>query len=161
MTILMIGCDPGMTGYLALLDKDARLLDTAKMPLKPKDPKRKSNRVDPHGLGMIVQNWRKAYAGAPCYACIEDLQFMQGDKMGAFSLMNMGSAAGIAEGVLTIMCRGVMMVPPAKWKRDLRLSKDKAASVELAHRLFNKNMGHDRAEAALIGYYGLSQGMGR
>ena len=58
------------------------------------------------------------------------------------------------------------LVAPSKWKRDLKLSSDKELSRALAMKLWPNRVDklkykkdHNRAEAALLGYYGLKEGL--
>jgi crossover junction endodeoxyribonuclease RuvC len=89
-------------------------------------------------------------------ACLEQTGAMTGQ--GVTSMFSMGRSLGIVEGVLAALQIPIVMVGPARWKRDMGLlGQTKDASRErvvqlfpgISH-LFLRKKDHGRAEAALI-----------
>ncbi len=87
---------------------------------------------------------------------------------GTVSMFSFGRSAGIVEGVVVAMGLPVWPVEPAKWKRDLGLTRDKRLVRERAGKLLPGFAGqwplakHEGlAEAALLACWGHWHGVGK
>jgi crossover junction endodeoxyribonuclease RuvC len=160
---MILGVDPGKSGAVALLDDTGALLDVADMPVIGKI-------ISPHTLSGVLGSWaylndtleQDVFAGR-AIAVIEDVHAMP--KQGVTSVFSFGRALGVVEGVLGASGWSLRYVPPARWKKDLRLSSDKGESrrraIELwptKAELFARVKDDGRAEAALIGWWHLTFG---
>ena len=151
----IIGIDPGKTGALALLDEDGELLEVEDMPTLGKN-------VSAHLLADILRLWRFNYT-ATFTSVIEDVS--SSPQMGVTSAFSFGRSKGVVEGAVAGAGFRIVYVTPAKWKRDMRLRKDKDAARDLATKRWPtfspmfKLAKHDgRAEAALIGLWQVHHG---
>jgi crossover junction endodeoxyribonuclease RuvC len=143
-----IGIDPGINGAIALLDTDGTLVDVYDMQC--------AGGAVSAQLLAAAENW----ADHTTYGTviIEDVASMPGQ--GVSSTFKFGRSKGVVEGVFAALGRPIVYITPAKWKRDLRLTKDKGAcrqrAVELwPHKaaLFARVKDDGRAEAALIAHW--------
>lgn len=82
-------------------------------------------------------------------------------QMGVSSAFSFGESFGIIKGVLASLCIPVVLVTPAKWKRDMGLNASKDGSRLLAIQKWPKHAAEfkrvkdaDRAEACLIAEWG-------
>lgn len=149
----IVGVDPGAYGAIALL-VDGRLEQVADMPfIKVRRGKSDKAEVDGYTLAALLREM------APDIAYVEQVGGMEGQAAGA--AFNFGRAAGAPEYTLKTLGVRVEMVPPATWKKALKLKGGKDASREAAMRmfpyaatLFSRVKDNDRAEAALIAEYG-------
>jgi crossover junction endodeoxyribonuclease RuvC len=156
---VIIGVDPGKSGAFAALASDGSLLGVHDMPVV-------GPIISSALLDELVHNYVDPLIVPPGAAVIEDVHAMP--KQGVASMFAFGRSLGIAEGVVAGNGFAVHYVSPAKWKRQLGLSKDKGVSrrraIELwPHRAtwFNLVKHDGRAEAALIAYWFLHHGEGR
>lgn len=154
----IIGADPGKTGAVALLDSDGELLEVNDMPTTGKF-------VSPHLLGGILAKYAKtSYGHAQSVTCvIEDV--WSSPQMGVTSAFSFGRSKGVIEGIAAALAMRTEYVSPAKWKRDMKLGKDKGKARQLAiarwpeHASSFKRVKDDgRAEAALIGLWQVQHG---
>lgn len=155
---LIIGVDPGATGAFALLDSYGELLDTDDMPIVGK-------LVSVPLVVDIFETWAGDPLGSvePPICVIEDVH--SSPQMGVTSAFSFGRSKGVIEGVAAMADCRVVYVSPNKWKRDMKLSRDKGASRDMAmlrwpkHRDRFKRVKDDgRAEAALIALWQVEHG---
>lgn len=139
----VLGVDPGLHGALALFDPLTDDLDLYDMPATA------DGLVDVYELGR----WVDARSHRIGRAVLERVGQMPGSGH-AFSF---GRNYGDVRGVLGANFIPMSVVTPAKWKRAMGVTKDKASSLAKACELFplhaNKfarKKDADRAEAALI-----------
>jgi crossover junction endodeoxyribonuclease RuvC len=146
----LIGVDPGATGALALFENGrlAQVWDTPTVRDKGRP------RVDAAALGALIISCDAASA------FVERVGAMPGQ--GVTSMFQFGRACGIVEGVLGALSVPVTYVTPTQWKGALKVpaAKDGArlrASQLMPHGAawWPKVGHHGRAEAALIGLYGV------
>lgn len=157
----IIGIDPGFSGAVAVLDTtDTRLVTVEDIPIYSKASKaRKSGTmtyVDVHKLAMIVDR----YAKQTSIAVIEEVGAMP--KQGLSSTFRFGYTAGQCHGVCAANYIPTFPVRPGVWKPALGVSGDKTRSINLAREKLKSSKQyirfkkhHDRAEAALMAYYGM------
>lgn len=158
---LILGVDPGLFGAISVVEIDTLdIVDMIDMPLFQTSTKsRKSgilNHLDVHKLSNLID----VYAPHVSLAVIEDVSAMP--NQGLSSTFRFGQVYGQAHGVLAGHYVPVIPVKSAVWKMSLGLSYDKDVSLEVATRIFSKyknlwklKKNVDRAEAALMSYYGI------
>jgi crossover junction endodeoxyribonuclease RuvC len=153
-----IGVDPGKSGALAVL-VGARLVEVIDMPVV-------GATISGTLLDESIHDWVDPLHPHATRAVIEDVHAMP--KQGVSSTFAFGRALGLVEGVITGNGIAVHWVSPARWKRDMRLGKDKGESRRRAIELWPDKAGlfarvkdDGRAEAALIAYWWLHHGEGR
>ena len=155
----IVGVDPGLKGAIAVLTLRGELLSIDDMPVAGKN-------VSCPIIADIFQTiWRDAIirdGGAPI-CVIEDVHSMP--KQGVASSFNFGRSKGVIEGCAAASEFRVEYVSPAKWKRDMKLTKDKGAARALAmdrwpqsREYFKRVKDDGRAEAALIALWQVQHG---
>lgn len=107
----VLGIDPGLTGALALLTPDG--LTVRDMPVI-------DGRVDAHTLTALLIDF-----GPVDRVAIERAQAYPG--MGVSSAFNYGLSYGLILGVLAVLQRTVVHVPPSVWTKALHVGADKNA----------------------------------
>lgn len=157
----VIGCDPGRTGALAFLCGGA-VLDVIDVPLIPDNSQ---VQVDGKRLCAWIEKHLPIHL-----AVIENVQPMRGkgnDSQGmpAGNAFRFGFIAG--ELRMAFKCYGIdiELVTPGQWKRYFELIKqEKEASRQKAVQLrqeatpwLMRKGDHNRAEAVLIGLFGMEQ----
>lgn len=163
--MIVLGVDPGLSGGLALLDWNGqalpRLIDVADVPTIGQDAKRRV-RV-PAVLRFLQQ--------CPIdHAFIERAQARPAD--GGSSAFIYGRSTGYLEALIVGMQIRLCSVETVCWKRKfgvMRQENDtdsmvKRRSLEYARRLFGGDPfplagDHNKAESALIGWYGAQSTM--
>jgi crossover junction endodeoxyribonuclease RuvC len=146
---ITIGVDPGLTGAFALVDSYGGLIDAYDMPTLNKDVSAQ--------LVAELEDWNQLSLES-AVVVIEDVHSMP--KQGVASSFKFGRSKGVVEGVFAGAGLSLRYVAPSTWKRDLKLSKNKGASRQLAVELwpsktslFTRAKDDGRAEAALIAYW--------
>ena len=153
--MVYLGIDPGLSGALAVLDKDGEIIDIFDMPtLEVISGTSKKQRVNPHGIVSELS----LFKDAPIQAIIEQVNAMPGQ--GVTSMFSFGRSLGILEGVLAGIQIPYTLVTPAVWKRKIQVNACKDGARELAMRtwpskadLFKRKKDDGRAEAALLALY--------
>lgn len=153
----ILGVDPGAYGALALIDSSGRILELSDMPiLKVRRGKTDKAEVDGYALGDMLRSW------GIDLAFIEQVGGMTGQSPSAS--FNFGRSEGIVEGAIKFLRVRVESVPPATWKRFMRLRGGKDDSRAMAIRMwpkwsqkFARKKDDGRAEACLIAEYGRRQ----
>ncbi len=146
--MITIGIDPGLTGGIAFLrDNDARVYDL------PVIRDMSLSWIDGSALQSLLIT-ECVGNGARCY--VERLAGMPGQSSSA--MFNFGTGYGSVLSIIQASCIPLEFVTPAKWKRDLGLTKDKNSSLHKARLLFPSCELHlakhdGRAEALLIAHW--------
>jgi crossover junction endodeoxyribonuclease RuvC len=141
----ILGVDPGITGGIAALYPDGRIMAD--------DIPTVDGSVD---VDALVRRIRER---APRLAVIEKAQAMP--RQGVVSTFRYGTAFGALCAVTALCEIPTYLVSPRKWKSHFGLDADKEKSRALAIRLwpgrglFERKKDHGRAEAALIARFGL------
>ena len=152
--LLFAGIDPGLSGALAVLSADGRLVALASM---PSEPHGKGRRVSGRKVRAFLEDTR-AKAGRDFALCLLE-QVASRPGQGAPSIFTFGRAYGCLEGVLAALEVPTDYATPATWKRAFGLGKDKAESVRkacdlvpclVAWPLPRDKLTHDQAEAVLL-----------
>lgn len=151
----IIGIDPGTVGgIVSINDKELLAYDIPAFEITKGKTVRK--RIDIKrliGLLTIEQ---------PDHAFVEQVSAQFGN--GAASAFTFGQACGIIEACLVACCIPYTYVTPQRWKKDLGVPADKDGArmratqllPEYAHN-WDRKCDHNRAEAALISYWGRQQ----
>lgn len=156
--MIVLGIDPGLSGGLAMVagfpHNQPKLLGVIDVPTTGEKAKR---RID---VGQVVTFIRQH---KPNRAVIERAQAMP--DQGASSGFIYGRAVGALEACVEGMLIPLTVIESSAWKKAHALIKrGKEDSRQRAIRLFPdeaplffaRKLDHNRAEAALIAYYGLS-----
>lgn len=147
-----IGIDPGATGAIAFVSDQGWLLDVVDMPYL-------DGHVIAPAVAEILRCGTRHHHPSTVRAHVERAQSMP--RGGVASMFRYGTGYGVLLGTLGALGISTETVPPAKWKKALGLSKDKAACRRRAselwplhHERFARAKDDGRAEAALIALYG-------
>lgn len=114
--MVYLGCDPGVSGALAVI-RDG---NAAVIPFSEPDYLRVMGEVLTHA--------------DPAVCCLEHVSAMPGQ--GVTSMFNFGRNFGWIQGVLQTNLIPYELVRPQKWKKEFGITADKNKSIEVAHRLF-------------------------
>lgn len=156
--MIVVGVDPGISGAWAVMR--AGHVRTFNLPIW--HPAGKNKAIDVPELLSDISVWRNASDGDPWEIWLELGQSMPNQSSSAG--FNYGRACGCVEAVFfSAFPRSVVhYVRPGIWKKKMGLLKqEKSVSLDMARRLFPQNRDqfklkkdHNKAEAALIAYYG-------
>jgi crossover junction endodeoxyribonuclease RuvC len=156
MNILAI--DPGLEGAGAVMDAGGELIEVFDLPTIGEGARR---RIDAANLADLIRS-HTPYA----FAIVE--QVGAWPKQGVASTFRFGQAHGTILGVVGALAIPVRHATPARWKKAFGLNSDAEASRARAIEtwptyagLFARKRGHNRAEAALLGLYGMKNGGGQ
>lgn len=147
--------DPGLCGAGNVLNHHGEILSCFDIPTIGEGTQR---RIDAANLADTIREH-----GPYAFAIVEHVGARPGQ--GVSSMFRFGQAYGTILGVIGALAIPVRHVSPAKWKKALGLNSDgeasRARAIETwpAHAdLFARKKDHNRAEAALLGLYGLKAG---
>lgn len=158
---MILGIDPGLTGALALFNPDTGALEVHDVPThKLMRGGKAKGEVDVYALANLLD----LLASDVKVAWIEQVHSLPGQ--GVSSVFSFGKTTGILIGTVAAHFVRIEQVPPAVWKRVLKVpaAKDgaraRASQVfpRFAH-LWARAKDDGRAEASLIAYYGSTQGV--
>ena len=188
MTVVIIGCDPGLDGALALIVKGEFIL-VEDMPVFDKGGKvrldfdTEGNPVERRGvdrdidldaLCTLLRKWKDATralsSNKPPLFVVERVWWRP--DQGGVTQAKMIRAAALAEGVAAGIGMGVSVIAPSSWKAAMGVSASKGTSLDLARSLigtndpkkldrFKRKKDDGRAEAYLIGMWAWNGGKGR
>lgn len=165
--MLIFGLDVGVKGCICCLRDDGAFLDLEDLPLVSY---RSATWIDGIELAAIVRKWRGPDR-VPAIAAVEHIHGMP--KMTSVANNSKGLTLGSALSILQITGCKIELIPPQCWKRYHGLLMPKAtdtekkrASLRRARGLFpsaplEQQSHHNRAEALLIGLYGLRDRQGQ
>jgi len=150
--------DPGLTGAACILEQingAVTLISVIDLPTAGEGAKRRLNAV-------TFASWLNSYG--PTHVFIENARAMP--RQGVTSMFRYGRVAGAVEGVVAAQLIPLSLIEPATWKRHLRLNSNKedcrARALQLlpsAASELQRVKDHHRAEAILLGFYGLERGV--
>ena len=170
--MISIGIDPGITGAIAILDTETRLVRFVDTPtVTVKSGKKFKDQMDPRAIVEILSVFTE-----DTFVTIEKVNAMPGWKndpenpgqrveasMGVTSAFNFGMGFGMWLGILAAMKLPYQTVHPITWKRSMMadMGKEKDASRVKAIQLFPNvyqdlklKKHHGRADALLIATWG-------
>lgn len=152
----ILGCDPGLTGALCLVDTatgEAVVADAPTIRVRLSNRKERDE-IDAPALAALVRRLR------PDAAVVELVGAAPGQ--GVTSMFRFGHVTGVLRGVLAALDVPTTTVPPQVWRRVARLSGDKDAARARAGEIFPSlaphfrlKKHHGRADAALIAFFGV------
>ena len=150
--------DPGLSGAAVVLEQingAITLISVIDLPIMGDGAKR---RLD----AFTFARWLNDHT--PMHVYIEAGRAMP--RRGVSSMFRYGRVCGAVEGVVAACRTPVTMVEPTLWKRHLRLNSSKEDCRARAIQLLPDAAGelqrvkdHHRAEAILLGFYGLEKGV--
>ena len=165
MKPIILGIDPGLYGALAFVEMVAgtprcQIVDIPITPTLVNGVLR--NRVNKAALDELFSLKQHTIR---CVV-IEDVHALPKD--GPVQAFTFGYGLGLLHGICQVYDLNVVNVPPQVWKAKYGLTSDKDKSRALASRFFPHSGNawtlarHDgRAEAALLGLLGFTEGLGR
>jgi len=146
----VLGIDPGKNGALAFIDPERSTLCIYAMPKFSITRTKTKDYVDLHEIRRLIG------LKNPTHAYIEEVS--ASPQMGVTSAFNFGANAFGVKGVLVGRDIPISYVRPQTWKAKLRAPRDKQESKARAKELFplcaNSITTPDKAEAAMIAFYG-------
>ena len=165
--MIFLGVDPGLTGGVASLSGDGKLITISDY------AKDDSGRVCSQSLSNIISAIKDFHGGEDIICCLEKSQAMPGQ--GVVGMFNYGCTYGITYSTLKLSGAEIIEISPQKWKKEFDLNSNKKAgiirtkedSVEKAIELFPSReaslrrvkksggyvMLHGRSDALLIAEY--------
>lgn len=159
-----LGIDPGVSGALAAFKVSGEtsqffeVIHVEDMPVEVTSTKRK--RVSPHGVNLWIEHVIEMTAPCAIHLTVEAVHARPNDSTsGAFTF---GDSFGVLRGVLACKLFPYCFVSPMKWKRKFNLiGTDKDYSRTVASQYFDsesfkRKKDHNRADALLIGLYGMN-----
>lgn len=150
----ILGCDPGFSGAIALLDGDA--LTIHDMPThRLLRGGRLKQEIDRAELARLID------AFSPIsHAIVEQVGFMTGQ--GGSSAFAFGKGVGVLLGILAADFVPTTEVSPQRWKKALQVPAAKDGARARASQLFPRHAGQwvrvkddGRAESSLLALYGI------
>lgn len=160
----ILGIDPGLYGALAFVQLVAGTprVEVFDMPIVSKQVNNISrSRIDKHALADLIANRIHTLR---CVV-IEDVHALPKD--GPVQAFTFGYGLGLLHGICQVYDLSVVNVPPNVWKSKYGLNADKHKSRAVASRFFphnasvwNRAKDDGRAEAALLGLLGFTEGWG-
>lgn len=151
----ILGCDPGLTGALALHDTVEGVLTLHDTPVNHvrTSSRKERDEIDAAALASLVRDL------CPDVAVVEQVGAMPGQ--GVTSMFRFGYSFGVLLGVLSACGVATHLVVPQVWRRRVRVPAGKDGSRLRAGQLFPRNANefrrvkdHGRADAALVAFYG-------
>ena len=154
----ILAIDPGLHGALAVLDSRRGRLDIYDMPTTMGKIRQVLNELEIWNLlSMLADTGLDA-------AVIEQVNGLPGQS--ASAAFNFGFGVGLLKMALVAKGVPVEMVPPATWKAEMRVNRDKSSAISRANDLIpshahlwgdgakgDKRTREGRAEAALLALY--------
>lgn len=142
-----IGVDPGLrSGAVAAIDHNGQFIGAC-------DIETQGDRIHANSLRSRLLEFIPV--GDIARVAIENVHSMPGQ--GIVSTGRFLRATGAIEAICELVCGSATYVDPRTWKRDMGLSKDKQASLDMARELwpearqnFYLQKSHNKAEAALL-----------
>ncbi len=153
--MLILGCDPGLSGALALYNPTLNTLHVEAMPTVELLRNSKSkHQIDAYALARIIDDMTGI-----THAYVEAVGAMPGQ--GTASCFSFGHSAGVLYGVLAANFIPVTFVSPVRWKKAMGITASKDGARARASQLFPRHANKwtrvkddGIAESALIALYG-------
>lgn len=158
--MIVIGCDPGLTGALAFLDHHGTLIalhDIPTMANPDASPKATIKReVDVCALHELI---RSRVPACESVLCVMEHVSVMGGK-GSQAIVSLAATKASIMAVLRLLRLDAKRVTPQAWKRFYGLDSDKARCLHAARTLYPeaslaRAKDHNRAEALLIARFAL------
>lgn len=162
--MLVIGCDPGLTGAISLICSQRGLLECEDLPTctNGQTTGKMLRWIDVEKLQTMLAVWaaRHAFAERAVHACIERPIPMP--SMPSTTTASSFDTFGVVRALVTgrVSPNGMTVVDPSRWKKMFGLHTDKDGSIACAKRLYPdasaslaRKKDHNRAESILIGHW--------
>lgn len=162
--MLIISCDPGLTGAITLLCSERGLLECEDIPTCDNGQTSGSMKrwVDTEALQEMLRGWSSdwRFTEHSVQACIERPIPMP--TLPAQTVASQFDTFGVIRALVTskVALGAMTIVNPQVWKRTFGLKSDKDASIACALRLYPsaakflaRKKDHNRAESVLIGHW--------
>lgn len=158
---MILGIDPGQTGALAIYNPKHGRVTVADIPTLALTV----NKSVKHIIDLAaIKEWLCTHEILINHVVMEKPTAMP--KQGITSAFNFGWTNGGLTGVIVgALAVRLTLIPPATWKRAMKLTDDKDACRLRASQLFpedapkwQRKKDDGRAEAALLAYYGYHMG---
>ena len=159
--MLVLGCDPGLTGAMALLCSERGLLECDDLPTcsNGQSTGKMLRWIDAGRLQETLAHWsiRHGFADRAVHACIERPIPMP--TLPAQTVASQFDTFGVVRALVggKVSPGGMTIVNPQEWKKLFGLKSDKDESIACALRLYpsaarylNLKKFHNRAEAILV-----------
>jgi hypothetical protein len=159
--MIIIGCDPGLTGAISLIGTSG-LLECADIPVcsNGQDTGSMKSWVDVEALDDLLQHWstKHGFASESVIAGVERPIPMP--SLPAQTIASQFDTFGAIRGALSaqVGAKGLHIVSPHAWKKMFGLHADKKAARACCQRLYasapvTRVKDHNRAESILIAHY--------
>ena len=153
--MIILGIDPGLSGALTFYDSVENAITVHDMPTLSVKRNGKDRRiVSPHLVADIITSAPKVDM-----ALLEQVSARPGEA--ATASFAFGRGVGMLEGVLAALGVPYKTVPPANWKKALKLNQGKDANRLACMQMwpdhsdiFKRVKDDGRADATLIALYG-------
>jgi hypothetical protein len=149
--MMYVGIDPGLSGAVGVVSEDGCVVFD--IPLMTASDKGKVKwMIDASTLADKLLTATRC-RDLDLMVALEQTAAMPGQ--GVSSMFSMGDSFGACRAVVQTLGLDLTLVRPAKWKKELGLSREKDDSMDMARRLFpdaplDRKKDHNRAEALLI-----------
>lgn len=155
---MILSCDPGISGAFCLNDWATGRFEIVPMPVQKREIRGRAKRTIIDEAEVLSTLMAFAAMGAT-HLFIEQVQGLPGQS--APAAFNFGTGYGIVRMAARAAGLAIEAVPPALWKAELRVPKDKRAArgrasemmPMLAH-LWPMQKDDGKAEAAMLSLYG-------
>lgn len=155
---MILSCDPGITGAFCFNDWSTGRFEIVPMPVQKREIRGRAKRTIIDEAEVLSTLQAFAAMGAT-HLFIEQVQGLPGQS--APAAFNFGMGYGIVRMAARAAGLAIEAVPPALWKAELRVPKDKRAArgrasemlPMLAH-LWPMQKDDGKAEAAMLSLYG-------
>lgn len=151
MRKVFLGCDPGNSGAVAILNDQGGYIECWDMPVMADGSKKQVNAAE-----LAKELGR--YSDSHIVAMVEKVGARPGN--GSVSMFRFGHAAGVLAGVLATLGAEVHYATPPAWKKYFKLTgKPKDASRTLAQQYYpaaplGRKKDHGKGDALLLARYG-------
>ncbi len=152
-----IGIDPGVTGAMAIFDQDAELIEVIDIPVEEISNARRflKRRICAPKLREIITDYHNSHI-------YTERIYPRGGRSCVSTEFSIADSAAIIRGVAAGLGLECMEIDPKIWQKHFGLiGKDKEASRflaidEVGNEFLKRKMDHNRADAILIGIYGMT-----
>jgi len=152
---LYIGVDPGLTGAIAAIDHNGKLVTVKDLPTMPTVGKNAKVKLQINPAALR-DDLKFIFSHGDNYtAAIERVTSMTGQ--GVAGVLSFGDTYGAVRSVFAVLGVSSAFPSPAVWKRAMGLDSDKEKSRAMAVKLFpesekflSRKKDHNRAEAILL-----------
>lgn len=159
--MIIIGCDPGLTGAISLIDPARGLLECADIPTCANGQASGSmkNWVNVRSLAGMLSAWAHRYdLAAECVHGVIERPIPM-PSLPAQTIASQFDTFGAIRAVLTAKVQELFLVNPQEWQKLYGLGKgDKDKSRQVCQRLYptapvTRVKDHNRAESVLIAHW--------